>query len=243
MDIKKKREYQTRYSNWQIIASYLLELKSYEEVFKCFNFPTKTYSRKITLQFDGFLNDIKLPEELRKFCGQHLGGEPDLGRILDQMVFVKLYKEFIRKNMEDNTTPMIYISNEIINKAVSILIMEADENCLTVLKRNAELKNFDYKSFVYSKAACNRFAHRWDIPDRYVIEPTIINNFANHVGQSDYAVSKRYPVQGWDNIKPTVTLHEARLNSTITQMAIIQQEQQTNPFDYYSNNHLPVHGL
>jgi hypothetical protein len=237
MNRSQKKEYLPRYLNWEVIASYLIHLKKFQEVFRCFKFPSKVLSPKIVAQFRVFLNDIKLPKHLRKFCGRHCGGEPGLGRVLDQMVFVKIYADFIEHNETDLhkngcLDGCIFISNEIINKMVRLIIDQNEGTCVinTFQMKEKEIGR-DYKLFQYSKTACNRFTHRWSIPNRYVISsergdhPT--SPPKSFLPLTNYAVEKGYPVDGWQI--PTSTLSMANIVSSYSSTFIQITEYDRNP--------------
>jgi hypothetical protein len=212
MEQKQKRDYQNRYLNWEVIASFLLQLKSYEEVFLCFDFPSKILSKKIITQFDTFLHDIKLPKEIRKFCGMHCGGEPGLGRILDQLVFIKIYKTYLLPNFQtlaSNGTyeDCLYVSNEVINDTIKSFVMgEASLPDLDCLIKKQTILGKDYKLFQYTKPACNRFIHRWCIPNRYeVFSELDLQSSRVSLKLTSYATRKGYPVVGWLNIPSDVS--------------------------------------
>jgi hypothetical protein len=218
----------TRFSNWEIVGNYLLHLNNYEEVFKCFNFQTPTLDKKLTMQFDKFLKDIKLPTEYRQFCGIHCGCEPGLGRILDQMVFAKLYVDYIEDNMYCHPDDRILITNELINETVTYVIQNAKDSDLERLKKKSSQKKQDYKTFQYSKTCCYRFINRWNIPSRYTLQ------IKKHVPKkeftvelSSYALQNGYPVDGWpdkqyDSIDKE-KLEGLRYSDTLIQMGAVVQ--------------------
>jgi hypothetical protein len=228
-DLKLKRDYVGRYVNWEIITSFLLMLKSYDEVFRCFNFPSQGLTRKIIAQFDTFLCEISLPKQIRDCCGKHFGGEPGLGRTLDQLVFVKIYQDYVEPNKDivlngGSQNDCYYISNEVINNAVRLVIEENQEShTLNYLIEKQSSVGADYLKFQYSKSACNRFIHRWCISNRYNVQMET-DHFRTKLELSEYAINKGYSADGWDISSFEMPPTKQKVSKTINNFTSIRTD-------------------
>jgi hypothetical protein len=237
----KNRDYTFRYLNWEVIASYLVYLNDFQEVFRCFNFPSKELSPQIIHQFKNFLNDINLPKAMRKYCGRRFGGEPGLGRVLDQMVFFKIFVDIIEQNESDvnrfgSFDGCTRVTNDVINKAVALIVANNEKTCdIDILKRKENIVGHNYKQFQYSKPACNRFIHRWSISNRYVktVDLLACSTTNQLLAMTDYAVNKGYPVDGWP--VQTASFSTLRIATSYSATFFQMTEFERNPDKFEAN--------
>lgn len=208
-----KRIYQTRFSNWEVIASYLLKFRDFEYVFSCFQFPSNKYSRKYFNLFNKYLTDIKKPRQIKVLCGRHRGCKPGLGFALDKLVFILLYKDYLEPNESKKVeSEKIYVDNDMINKAIQSVLKSAEGEDQGEDRENRSLSDFSSsntlseqkspclnKDFKYSRFACNRFAIRHFFPNRYEVSPPAETDGDTRIvlQQSAYAHSKHYPSEGF----------------------------------------------
>jgi hypothetical protein len=190
------RDYQIRYSNWMVVVNYLKYFGDFEYVFKCFNFPSEDFNRKYTVLFNKYLQDDKLPEEKMLVSGRHRGGKPSLGFILDKKVFFLLYERFLEPNEKLPFNERVKVDNVTINSAIEEVLKEAkDDDLKYILDKNNHIS----VNFQYCKTGCHRFAKRHFFQNRYIscLPDDDIGDRRVLLSQSNYAIAKKYPVEGW----------------------------------------------
>jgi hypothetical protein len=184
-----------------VVANYLNHFGDNEYVFKCFKFPSEEFDKKYVALFNKYLNDIRLPEDKRRVCGRHRGGKPSLGFEMDQLVFELLYERYLEPNEKKPIHMRVKVDNVKINQAVfDVLKSAAGENLFFLLNKDNKLTT----SFQYCKTGCHRFAKRHFFQNRFIScpEEDEMNDKRSILCQSDYAIEKGYPVEGWKT--PTV---------------------------------------
>ncbi len=171
--------------------------------------------------FSTFVKDARLPPPIRKLCGDHMGRTPGLGVALDLKVFEYLWSNYILHNETCNDTSKIKkrLPNDQIRDAVQKVLKNATEEELEdvtfteghieMLKQ--EIPGFDVANpkhkrlFMYRPDALTAFKRRWFIDDYGKIDNIAMskriadnNSRGTLVPQSAYAISRNYPVDGYD---------------------------------------------
>jgi hypothetical protein len=240
---EQNRSYVVRYSNWQLLVRFLLNLTT-EEVLKCFEFEGGILGKKVVRNlkdmFKVLLADYKLPKAIQFMCGKRFGSEPKIGYDLDTELFKNVLAKYIRPNQSkyDNgdRVSLVSINMALINAELAVLLASTSPDVLS---------NRDIKSdFQFSAGQARRFNARWYISRKEGILVKPPQSVERNLPFTEYAISKGYDKETWaqdtvstsDSVQGSDSLSSSSSTAATTSS---QVHQPTIISHDYSHTHLP----